>query len=209
MEGAQGLGLRLIGGWTRVLITAAVLIVIWLVFGWLAVTGRLAELQYLNVPLLHPYPPAGYVQNPFNPGDKGDLISVSEAAKVKADLLKDGQIEFRALETGDPSLVGQADTGRAADALSRLIAQNNAQGLFERQQTKLESVTVGRRADLNDPSITWAVEEHGTATITYYSKTTNSVVRQDSLRATAKFWLVKIGGRYLIADVSIASQPIS
>ncbi len=207
MEGARGVRLRLVGSWTRFLITAAVLLVLWLVFAWLAATGRLAELQYLNVPLLHPYPPAGYVQNPFNPGNKGDLISVSEAARVKADLLSDGQIELRALEMGDPSLVAGADTGRAAEGLARLIAQNNAQGIFERQQTKLDSVVVGRLADPIDQSITWAVQERGTATIAYYSKSTNALVRQQSVRATAKFWLVKIGDRYLIADVQIMSEP--
>src|SRR6266568_5237866 len=104
MEGAQGLRLRLVGSWTRVLITAAVLLVLWVAFAWLAATGRLAELRYLNVPVLHPYPPAGYVQNPFNVGDKGDLISVTEAANVKADLVRDGQLELQALEQGDPGL---------------------------------------------------------------------------------------------------------
>src|SRR6202521_3119753 len=89
MEGAQGLRLRLVGSWTRVVITAAVVLVLWLAFAWLAATGRLAELRYLNVPLLHPYPPAGYGQNPFNPGGRSDLISVSEAGRVKTDLLKD------------------------------------------------------------------------------------------------------------------------
>src|SRR5919108_4560138 len=95
MEGAQGLRLRLVGSWTRVLVPAAVLLALWLVFAWLAATGRLADLRYLNVPVIHPYPPAGYVQNPFNPGDKGDLISVSEASRVKTDLVRDGQLELR------------------------------------------------------------------------------------------------------------------
>ena len=74
MEGAHNLRQRVVGSRTRFLITASVLVLLWLVFVWLAATGRLAELRYLNVPLLHPYPPAGYVQNPFNPSDKGDLL---------------------------------------------------------------------------------------------------------------------------------------
>src|ERR1700686_3171978 len=110
MEGAQGLHLRLLGRWTRVVIPAAVVLVLWLAFAWLAATGRLAELGYLNVPILHPYPPAGYVQNPFNPGDKGNLINVAQAAQVKADLLRDGQVELRAAGTGDGSLALQSDT---------------------------------------------------------------------------------------------------
>src|ERR1700738_5073402 len=126
MEGAQGVRLRLGGRWTR-----AVGLGPWLAFAWLAATGRLAELPYLNVPLLHPYPPAGYVQNPFNPGDKGNLINVAQAAQVKADLVQDGQPELKALARGDPNLAGQADTGRAKDTLLMLIAKNNAAGVIE------------------------------------------------------------------------------
>ena len=209
MEGAQGLGLRLIGSWTRVLITAAVLLVLWLIFAWLAATGRLADLRYLNVPLVHPYPPAGYVQNPFNPGDKGDLISVSEAARVKADLLHDGQIELQALANGETAVAGQADTGRALDRLVALIEKNNAAGVIERQQTKLESVVTGRVADPNDHSIQWMVEEKGTATISRYSKSSNALTGSQSVRFDAKFWMLKIGGRYLVADVLINSQPLA
>ena len=74
MEGAQGLRLRLVGSWTRVVITAAVVLVLWLAFAWLAATGRLADLRYLNVPIVHPYPPAGYAQNSFNPGTRATLL---------------------------------------------------------------------------------------------------------------------------------------
>src|ERR1700682_6745723 len=88
---AQGWRLRLVGSGPRVVITAAVVLVLWLAFAWLAATGRLAELRYLNVPILHPYPPAGYEQNPFNPGDKGNLINVATAAQEKADAHRDGQ----------------------------------------------------------------------------------------------------------------------
>ena len=209
MEGAQGLGLRLVGSWTRVLITAAVLIVLWLVFVWLAATGRLAEIRYLNVPLIHPYPPAGYVQNPFDRADKGDLIGVADAARIKADLLRDGQIELQALANGDTSLAGQADTGRALDRLVALIEKNNAAGVVERQQTTLESVVSGRLADPNNSSIQWVVEEKGTATISRYSKSSNDLTGSQSIRFDAKFWMLKIGGRYLVADVLINSQPRS
>ena len=209
MEGAQGLRLRLVGSWTRVLITAAVLLVIWLIFAWLAVTGRLANIRYLNVPLLHPYPPAGYVQNPFNPGDKGDLISVSAAARVKADLLSDGHIELRALETGDPTLLDSATTGAAREKLVALISQNNAAGLFEREQINLDSVVAGRLADPNDSSITWMVEEHGSGVINYLSQTDNSLLRQQAVRFSSRFWLVKVGDRYVIADALVQSQPLA
>src|ERR1700736_5592436 len=125
MEGAHKLRQRVVGSRTRFLITASVLVLLWLVFVWLAATGRLAELRYLNVPVLHPYPPAGYVQNPLNPRDRGNLINVAQAAQVKADLARDGQLELRAAETGDGSLALQSDTGRALQALTALIDQNN------------------------------------------------------------------------------------
>ncbi len=67
MEGAGRVRLLFVGSWTRVLVTAVVLIALWGAFAWLAVSGRLGELKYLNVPLIHPYPPAGYIQNPFDP----------------------------------------------------------------------------------------------------------------------------------------------
>src|SRR5438105_5994622 len=132
MEGAQGVGLRLVGSWTRVLITAAVLLVLWLAFAWLAATGRLGELRYLNVPLIHPYPPAGYVQNPFNPGDKSDIINVAQAAQVKADLLRDGQVEVAAAASGDPGTPSTALTGRALDNFAALIHQNNSDNAAQR-----------------------------------------------------------------------------
>src|SRR5438270_9068520 len=209
MEGAQGMRLRLVGSWTRVVITAAVVLVLWLAFAWLAATGRLADFRYLNLPILHPYPPAGYAQNPFNPGDKGDLINVAQAAHVKADLLQDGELELQALAQGDPNLAGQADTGRAKDALLTLIAKNNAAGVIERQQTKLDSVVVGRSPDPSDSSIQWVVEEKGTATISRYSKANDTLISSQAVRFDAKFWMLKVGNHYLIADVLINSQPIT
>jgi hypothetical protein len=204
-----GVRLLIVGSWTRVVITASLLLAFWLVIAWLAATGRLADLRYVNVPLVHLYPPAGYVQNPFNPSNRGDLINVSEAARVKADLLRDGQVELQALEAGDPALLGGADTGRAREKLAALIAKNNASGLIERQQMKLDAIVVGRLPDPNDPSIVWAVEERGIGTISRYSKSGGSPVSQQTIRFTAKFWLLKLGERYLIADVLITSEPAS
>src|ERR1700674_3088645 len=207
MEGAQGLRLRLVGSWTRVLITAAVLLVLWVAFAWLAATGRLGELRYLNVPILHPYPPAGYVQNPFDPGDKGNLINVAQAAQVKADLARDGELELRAAETGDGSLALQSDTGRALQALTALIDQNNRQGIVERVQNTVDSVVVGQLADPNDSSAVWAVKETGHASISYVSKADQSVVRQQAVRFESTFWLVLKGDRYLITDALVQTKP--
>lgn len=208
MEGAQGMSLRLVGTWTRVLITAAVLLVLWLAFAWLAATGRLSELRYLNVPLLHPYPPAGYLQNPFNAGDKSDIINVAQAAQVKGDLVRDGQVEVAAAASGDPGALSTALTGRALDKFTALIQQNNSQNVAERTVNHFDSVVAGRMADPNDPSISWAVKESGTVTLSFTSKSNGAVVRQERVRFSSTYWLVRVGGRYLIADSLIQTQPI-
>jgi hypothetical protein len=209
MEGAHTMRGLVAGSWTRVLVTAGVVLALWAAFVGLALSGHLGDLRYLNVPVLHPYPPAGYVQNPFNAGDKSDLISVSQASEVKADLLKDGQTELRALEVGDPALLSSAAIGRAEEKVAALIAQNNSAGVIERENVRLDSVAVGRLGDPNDPSIVWMVEEHGTGTITYVSKSTQAVLRSQSVRFTSRFWLTKIGGQYLISDALVQSEPVA
>ena len=66
-------GLRRGGGLLAGLAAGAVFVVA--VVGWLSVSGRLAGLQYANVPVVHPYPPAGQYVNPFT-GDARDLVGV-------------------------------------------------------------------------------------------------------------------------------------
>jgi hypothetical protein len=208
MEGATGMRLLFVGSWTRVLITAAVLVLLFAAFAWLAVSGQLGELRYLNVPLLHPYPPAGYVQNPFNPGDKGDLISISEAARVRADLLRDGEIEVVAAEKGDVGTLSSGVTGRALQRFTALIQQNNAQDVAERTVNRFDSVVAGRLSDPNDANIGWAAKETGTATLTFTSKSSGAITRQERVRFTSTFWLVRMGDQYLIADSLIQTTPI-
>lgn len=209
MVGARKLRLRIVGSRTRFLITASVLLLLWLVFVWFAATGRLAELRYLNVPLLHPYPPAGYVQNPFNPSDKGDLISVGEAARVKADLLRDGVAELSAAAQGDTGKLAGALTGRALDSFTALIQRNNVQGISEGADNHFESVVAGHLADPNDPGIVWAVKETGTATLLFYSKSTGDLLRQERERFESTYWLTLVGNHYLITDALVRTGPIS
>jgi hypothetical protein len=196
----------LLGSWARTLAVAVVLIIAFALVAGLALTGQLSDLRYTHVPVVHPYPPAGYYQNPFNPGDRGDLINAAEASKVKADLLADGDIELAALAKGDASGVEKAATSHALTSLRQLIADNNAKGLTERQEMRLESVKVGRLPDPNDPSVTWCVEERGTGTISYISKANGQVVSTVAAAVVARFWLVRSGDRYLIADASITAQ---
>src|ERR1700694_1617287 len=88
------MGDAVLGSWTRTAAVAAVILIAFIVVAVLAITGRLGDLRYTNIPLVHPYPPAGYYQNPFNPGDHSDLVNLAQADRVKADLAADGQIEI-------------------------------------------------------------------------------------------------------------------
>jgi len=152
----------LFGSWPR---TIAVLLLALLVFAavaWAAISGSFAHPDTWNIPGIHPYPPAGQVQNPF--GSQAGLISASEAGIVKADLLRDGQIELNALKTGDAAPLNQSTTGGALTKLRQLILQNNSNGIVEREQIHLDSVIVGRLPDPNARSVSWCVEERGSGT---------------------------------------------
>ena len=195
----------LFGSWARTLAVLLAAVLVFAVVAWGAISGSFANANTWNIPGIHPYPPRGQVQNPF--GSKGDLISASEATTVKADLLRNGQIELSALETGDASVLNDSTTGGALTKLRQLIQQNNANGIVEREQIHLDSVIVGRLSDPNDPAASWCVEERGSATIVYVSKATGQVVRTQSLRFDNKYWLVKSGNRYLITDVGGQAQP--
>ena len=111
-----------LGSWARTGVVAAILVLILGSIAALGATGRLGDLRYLNLPLIHPWPPAGYYQNPFNPSDRGDLVNSAEAAKVKADLVTDGQIELQATRTGDGSHLREADTGNNLMRLRSVLA---------------------------------------------------------------------------------------
>jgi hypothetical protein len=163
-------------------------------------TSRLVDLRYVNVPMLHPYPPSGYEQNPFNPSDRGDLIPSAQAARVKSDLLEDGKIEVAAAATGDGAKLDGAETGRALTSILGILDSNARAGVVEKAETKLQSVSSGRLADPNDATITWCVEERGMASVTYLRRDTGAVSRSVSYPFLARYWLVLQHGRYVIAD---------
>jgi hypothetical protein len=201
------MGDTVLGSWPRTLALAAALLVVFAVVAVLAITGRLGDLRYANVPLVHPYPPAGYYQNPFDPGDRGDLVNVAQANRVKSDLLVDGQTEIQAFESGDASLLGQADTGRSLTTVKELLQQNTARGQTMRVQNHVTSVVVGKLTDPNDASISWCVREKGSSSISYIDSASGRVVRQLSVTFDDKFWLAPVGGRYLIVDAEVSSNP--
>jgi hypothetical protein len=162
--------------------------------------SRLVDLRYVNVPLVHPYPPTGYAQNPFNPTDHADLIPTAEAATVRADLLADGKIEIDALATGDGSHLGQAETGPSLQSALSLLQSNAAHGIFQTTTNRLDRVEVGRLADPNNAAATWCVEEQGTATLTFLRRDSGAVASTQTIAFTGRFWLIKVGARYLILD---------
>jgi len=209
--GARGFQMRnaVLGSWARTGVVAAILVLILGSIAALGATGRLGDLRYLNIPLIHPWPPAGYYQNPFNPSDRGDLVNSAEAAKVKADLVTDGQIELQATRTRDGSHLTEADTGNNLMRLRSVLARNAADGVTEDFTNQIRKVTVGKLADPNDPNVTWCVEEIGTSRITYSRTSDGAVVRTQLTKFDDRFWLVQQSGHYLITDVQVNSQVIS
>lgn len=208
-RGSRGrAGEAVLSTWTRTLMAAVVIIVIFGIVAGLAVSGRLGDLRYANIPVVHPWPPAGYYQNPFNPADKGDLVNAREAATVKAALLADGQVELQAVRSGDVGLLVGADAGNRLATLNQIIQTDNAQGQYATESTQYSAIVVGHLADPNAPSLTWCVEERGTSTIRYLLRSTGAVVRTESFRLVDKFWVVLSNGRYLITDAQIQNQPL-
>jgi len=208
---ARGFQMRnaVLGSWTRTGLAAVVLVLILGSIAVLGATGQLSNLRYLNIPLIHPWPPAGNYQNPFNPTDRGDIISASQAAKVKGDLVEDGQVELKAYQASDGSLLDGADTGNRLVKLRAALVQNHAAGVSEDFTNQLTSVRVGKLADPNDASVTWCVEEVGTSRITLTNAASGQTIRQYTIRFDDKFWMVLVGGRYLITDAEVQSETIS
>ncbi len=198
-----------LGSWARTGLAAAVVVLILGTVAVLGATGHMGDLRYVNIPLLHPWPPAGYYQNPFNPTDRGDIVSASEAAKVKNDLVADGQVELQADRAADGSLLAGADTGNRLTKLRAALEQNRAAGVSEDFTNQLTSVRAGKLADPNDASVMWCVEEVGTSRITLTSLTNGQVIRQYTIRFDDKFWMVLVGGRYLITDAEVQTETVS
>jgi hypothetical protein len=187
-----------LGSWRRTLVAASIILLAFA--GLIAAATTFGDLRHANFPG-HPYPPSGFYRNPFSGPD--DLVNSAEASRVKADLLTDGQIEIRALLSGDASTLAQSTTGNALVALRKIIDDNNARGLYERDASRVDSIIVGRLQDPADPRAMWCVEEHGSGSVTYLTKLGGQVQLVQNVTFSNKFWLVKVGQRYLITDVEV------
>ena len=198
-----------LGSWAKTGMAAAVIVLVLGTVAALGATGQLGDIRYLNIPLIHPWPPAGYYQNPFNPTDRGDIVNASETTKVKNDLVADGKLELQADRAADGSLLAGADTGNRLTKLRAALEQNRAAGVSEDFTNELTSVRVGKLADPNDSSVTWCVEEIGTSRITLSSLANGQVIRQYTIRFDDKFWLKPVNGHYLITDAEVNTETIS
>jgi len=191
------------GSWTRTIAVLAVLIALAAILSGLAYSGRFGDLRYANIPLVHPWPAQGYTFNDLDPGNRTDVISAAEAAKVRSDLLADGKVEIDAYAHGLTDPLSQADTGRALARAAQGVIANNHAGFYEMAGSQLDSVVVGRLADPNDSSIQWCVVERGVSNLAFVAQATGATVRSESFKFEGRFWLIKVGDRYLIADVEI------
>jgi hypothetical protein len=194
-RGVAGLA---IGSWRSTLIAAAVLVMLFVAV--IAVAATSGPLRHTSFPG-HPYPPSGFVQNPLS-SNPDDLLSAADVARVRSEFDRDGQIDLRAVESGDTAILTQARTGNALDSLRKLIDANNGQGVAEREQIKDDAIVVGQLSDPGGPAqVKWCVEERGVGTITYFVKSTGSVVRTETIRFDYRFWFAQVGDGYLITDV--------
>jgi hypothetical protein len=199
-------GWPLRGGWAKTVLVGALIVAIAVVIIGLGLTGRLADLNHANLPF-HPYPPTGYAYNPFNPGNKDDLIKIADANAVKADLVSDGEMQLRALEIGDASLLDRSTTGNFLRKLQQRLTDDAASGIYEREQNHIDSVVVGKLADPASVGVTWCVEERATGTTSVVSRKDGRVISTNSFRSVSKFWLIQVGDHYLVTDAQISAAP--
>ena len=198
MRAGRGMAGLPVGSWRATLITAVVIVALFAAV--IGVASTYGPLRHVSFPG-HRFPPAGYVVNPFT-NSPDDLLSTSDVARVRAEFDRDSRIDLQAVSTGDTGVLSQARTGNALDSLRKLIDANNAQGIAERELVKDDAVIVGQLADPGGPSqVKWCVEERGTGTITYFMKSTGTVLRTQTVPFDYRIWLVQVGDRFLITDV--------
>lgn len=184
------------------LIAAAVIVVAFgAVLGVATATGPLRHTSFPG----HPWPPTGFYLNPFS-NSPDDLVNAAEAARVKADLFRSGDLELQAFTRGDPALLAQADAGNRLVALQQAIARNNQQGVTERWQNQFTSIKVGYLQDPRDTSVHWCVEERGSSVVEFVAKSNGAIVTTQHPVFDNKFWLRQAGQRYLITDAELTTD---
>jgi hypothetical protein len=191
----------------RFIAALGALLIIGVLISALAITGRFSDLRHANIPIVHPYPPAGFEFDALNPGNEDDLVRISDANQVRADLLRDGDAELSALEHGDASLLLAADAGGRLAKLQAHIARDKTAGIVEIETNQMESIIVGHYRDPADASVIWCVHEVGHASVLTKSLSVASQQSVAHFRFDGRFWLRKTGSHYLIIDADVANAP--
>ena len=197
----------LFGSWARTLAVLLAAVLVFAVVAWGAISGSFANANTWNIPGIHPYPPPGTYLNPLSNGQR-ELVDAMEAARVRKDFLNDGQLEVDAFARGDPAPLASAETGNYLAKVRQLIARNNADGVYEHAQNRIDKVVVGLLPDPNQSGIRWCVRETGASTISFVDKASGTTLREQKVRFDSKYWLVRSGDHYLITDNEIVTQPL-
>jgi len=195
----------LFGSWPRTIAVLLLALLLFAAVAWAAISGSFANPGTWNIPGIHPYPPQGTYLNPLSTGQR-ELVDAKAAAQVRKDFLNDGQLEVDAFARGDAALLSTGEVGQALAKAQQLIASNNSDGVYEHAQNRIDNVVVGLLPDPNQPDVRWCVRETGTSTISFVNKASGTILREQKVRFDSKYWLVRVGNRYLITDRQIVTQ---
>ena len=137
----------------------------------------------------------------------GPGINSALGSQLTRDFLADQDAEAAALSTSDQTqLNNRLSDSALVDVIQQI--QGQAGGSPPTVSFQPSSITVLRAQDPNNPSLLIEVQEDGVKTVTRNSGP-NSAPTQDQIGFHADFWLRLSGGRYLIADQNIQTQPTS
>jgi hypothetical protein len=88
-------------------------------------------------------------------------------------------------------------------------SRTNAAGTAQRYDNHVERIVVGRLPAPSGTTVMWCVEERGAATLTDVSRASGQVLRTQSYRFDGRFWLARVGDRYVITDAAITNTPMA
>ena len=137
----------------------------------------------------------------------GSGIDPALGNQITRDFLEDQDAEAAALSKSDQALLNNRLSDSAlADVVQQI--QGQAAGTTPTVSFHPASITVSRAQDPSDPSLLIEVGEDGVKTVTRNSGP-NAAPTQDEITFHGDFWVRLSGGRYLIADQSIQTEPSS
>ncbi len=139
------MGNTVVGSWTRTLAVVAVLLLAFLVVAVLALTGRLGDLRYANVPLIHPYPSAAMKiqlsdEAPeIGPVPAGGGGGVAEAQLDRlSNILKTFNEMFGNIQWADADRIRQLVSEEIPGRVAADKAYRNAQANSDKDNARIE-----------------------------------------------------------------------